>query len=138
MIDAMIDMPMVRKWMPDADTALSEGWVDAVVDTREAMVEVAKKFIADNPAPVKPWDEKREQIPGGKPYTGPLADVVLGSFAQTFKAVGREPAPHAILAAATEGCVAGFAAASRIESRYFAKLAMTEEAKAKLTAFAAG
>ena len=121
----------------DADTALKEGWVDAAVDTPDEMFAAARQFIADNPEPVKPWDEKRETLPGGKPYVGPLADVVLGTFAQTFKAVGREPAPHAILAAATEGAVAGFDAASRIESRYFAKLAVTEEAKQKLSAFLA-
>ena len=121
----------------DADAAFKEGWVDTVVDTPDEMFAAARRFIADHPAPVKPWDEKREQIPGGKPYIGPLADVVLGTFAQTFKAVGREPAPHAILAAATEGAVASFDAASRIESRYFAKLAVTDEAKQKLTAFLA-
>lgn len=121
----------------DADAALKEGWVDVVVDTPEEMIAAAKQFIDDNPEPVKPWDERREKIPGGKPYIGPLADVVLGTFAQTFKAVGREPAPHAILAAATEGAVASFDAASRIESRYFAKLAVTDEAKQKLTAFLA-
>lgn len=121
----------------DADTALKEGWVDAAVDTPEEMFAAARQFIADHPEPVKPWDQKRESLPGGKPYVGPLADVVLGTFAQTFKAVGREPAPHAILAAATEGAMAGFDAASRIESRYFAKLAVTDEAKQKLSAFLA-
>ena len=121
----------------DADAALKEGWVDAVVDTPEEMFAAARRFIEEHPAPVKPWDEKRAQIPGGKAYVGPLADVVLGTFAQTFKAVGREPAPHAILAAATEGTAASFDAACRIESRYFAKLAVTDEAKQKLTAFLA-
>lgn len=122
----------------DADTALKEGWVDAVVETPDEMFAAARKFIAENPAPSKPWDERREKIPGGRPYLGPLNDVVLGAFAQTFKAVGREPAPHAILAAATEGSVASFDAAGRIESRYFAKLSQTPEAKAKLDAFLSG
>ena len=121
----------------DADTALKEGWVDKVVETSDEMFAAARIYIDDNPEPVKPWDEKRETIPGGRPYIGPVADVVLGTFAQTFKAVGREPAPHAILAAATEGAVASFDAASRIESRYFAKLAVTPEAKRKMDAFLA-
>ena len=122
----------------DADAALKEGWVDAVVDTPEEMFALARKFIADNPEPVKPWDKKREVIPGGKPYIGPTGDMITMTFAQTFKAVGREPAPHAILAAATEGSVAGFDSASRIESRYFAKLATTPQAKDKIAAFLAG
>ncbi len=121
----------------DADRARELGLVDAVVDTPEAMFAAAREFIAANPEPVKPWDQKRETIPGGKPYTGPVADLVLGTFAQTFKAVGREAAPHAILAAATEGSVASFDAASRIESRYFAQLAMTDAAKTKMQAFLA-
>ncbi len=122
----------------DADAARKEGWVDVVVDTPGEMFAAARTFIADNPEPTKPWDEKREVVPGGKPYVGALSDVVFATFAQTFKAVGREPAPHAILAAATEGCAAGFDAAGRIESRYFAKLATTPQARQKMTAFLAG
>ena len=128
---------LMRGTRIDADKALEEGWVDAVVDTPEDMFAAARKFIADNPEPVKPWDEKREVIPGGKPYIGPTGDMITMAFAQTFKMVGREPAPHAIMAAATEGAVAGFGSASRIESRYFAKLAVTEQAKEKIAAFLA-
>lgn len=100
----------------DADTALEEGWVDAAADTPEEMFAAARQSIAKRPKPAEPWDQKRELLSGAKPYVGPLADVVPGTFAQTFKSGGREPAPHAILAAATEGAMAGFDAASRIKS----------------------
>ncbi len=121
----------------DADEALNEGWIDAVVDTEDALIEAARKFLEAHAKPAKPWDEKREKIPGGQPYIGALNNVVLATFAQTFKACGREPAPHAILAAATEGAACSFAAACKVESRYFAQLAVSPEAKSKLGAFKA-
>ena len=64
--------------------------------------------------------------------------MISGTYATTMKAAGKEPAPpHAILVAATKRLAAGFASACKIESRYFAQLCVSPEAKTKLAAFLA-
>ncbi len=121
----------------DADTAQEMGLVDLVVDDTKAMMAAARALIDSHPSTSKPWDERRERIPGGNPYLGAMPSVISGTYAATVKAAGKDPAPHAILAAATEGAAAGFASACKIESRYFAQLCISPEAKTKLAAFLA-
>lgn len=120
-----------------AQEALDAGWIDELADTREAMFEIARAWIAANPRPEQPWDKSGYRIPGGDPRRPAVMSQVLPIVPAmlTQKTHGNYPAPEAILSAAVEGAMVNFETATRIESRYFAKLLTGKTAKNMMHAF---
>lgn len=115
---------------------LEEGWLDAVEPTTEAMMEKARQFIEDNPAPVKPWDEKGFTIPGGGPNHPKIAQMLMvGPSKVRQKTRGLLPAPEFILATMVEGAQVDFDTASRIEARKLTELVVTPQAKNLISTF---
>jgi 3-hydroxyacyl-CoA dehydrogenase/enoyl-CoA hydratase/3-hydroxybutyryl-CoA epimerase len=113
------------------------GIVDEVVASREELVPAAKKWIADNPEAVQPWDEKGYKIPGGTP-SNPKFAVNLPAFPANLRKQikgANYPAPHHILAAAVEGSQVDFDNAIEIEGRYFVDLVTSQVAKNMIQAF---
>lgn len=53
-----------------AQEALQAGLIDELVDTVEQMMERARAWIRDNPAPLQPWDRPGYAPPGGLPNEG--------------------------------------------------------------------
>ncbi|MGW4772550.1 3-hydroxyacyl-CoA dehydrogenase NAD-binding domain-containing protein [Nocardia sp. NPDC004278] len=106
--------------------ALAAGLVDAVVGTDSELLPAARAWIAANPAPVQPWDRKGYTLPGGRATETELSQQVLALAATVRKQLkGADlPAPRNLIAAATEGSLVGFAAASTIETRYLVNLAL--------------
>ena len=94
------------------------------------MFEQAKKWIIENPNVVARWDNKKYKIPNGKathPKVARILPVMPAIVAkETFN---NYPAPQAILAVAVEAASINFDTACRIESRYFAELVVSKEAK---------
>jgi 3-hydroxyacyl-CoA dehydrogenase/enoyl-CoA hydratase/3-hydroxybutyryl-CoA epimerase len=114
-----------------AGEARDAGLVDEIVATREELLEAARRWIAENPEAVQPWDRAGYAIPGGTPATPELAAILPALPAQLtrqFRGTS-QPAPHHILCAAVEGAQVDFDTALVIEGRYFIDLACGQIAK---------
>ncbi|WP_062520820.1 3-hydroxyacyl-CoA dehydrogenase NAD-binding domain-containing protein [Demequina silvatica] len=119
-----------------AEGAMAAGLIDDVAPAAEIR-DRAKAWIAANPAPVKPWDEKGFRIPGGAPTSPGLAPVLAAMPAMLRRQLKGAPlpAPRAAMAAAVEGAYVDFATASSIETRYLVHLTHTQVAKNMIKAF---
>lgn len=99
---------------------------DLVEPSDEAINHMQQKalaWIAANPVSQQPWDAKGYRIPGGTPLSPALAGAM--SMAPTMlkkKTRGLLPAPEYALAAMVEGALVDYDTATRIESRYLARL----------------
>ena len=134
---------MVEGTRLNVQEAQDAGWIDEIVSTKEEMMQRAREWIQDvtglgDLSRLKqPWDRDGYRIPGGDPRRPqvmsqilPLAPAML-----TQKTHRNYPAPEAILSAAVEGAMVNFETATRIESRYFAKLLTSQTAKNMMNAF---
>ena len=119
-----------------AADALTVGLVDELAPMAE-LADRARAWIAANPAPVKPWDEKGFRLPGGAPSSPGVAGLLPTLPAALRKQLkgAPMPAPRAALAAAVEGAYVDFDTASRIETRYLVHLTHTPQAKNMIKAF---
>jgi len=113
------------------------GIVDELVSSPDELIPAAKKWIAENPEAVQPWDVKGYKIPGGTPSTPALAQNLPAFPANLRKQLkgANYPAPHHIMAAAVEGAQVDFDNASEIEGRYFVDLVTSQVAKNMIQAF---
>ena len=124
--------------------ALKLGMVDAVADSLEDMMTKAKTWIADNPKPLRPWDEidrKTGKIVGKDNFKVPGGNVQSVVGAQTFgagtamlmeKTKGNYPAPLATMACVYEGLQVNMDRAIAIEARYFVQVATSKVAKSMI------
>src|SRR5919107_5278845 len=113
------------------------GLVEELVASPEELVPAAKRWIAENPEAVQPWDVKGYKIPGGTPSNPKLAQNLPAFPANLRKQLkgANYPAPHHIMAAAIEGAQVDFDNALEIEGRYFVDLAKGQVAKNMIQAF---
>lgn len=113
------------------------GWIDALAESPEEMMETARAWIRDHPRAEQVWDRSGYRMPGGDPRRPQVMSQVLPlAPAMLRKRTHRNyPAPEAILSAAVEGAMVNFDTATRIESRYFAGLATGQVAHNMMTAF---
>src|SRR5262249_26341602 len=107
------------------------GLVDEIVASVDELVPAAKRWIADNPEAVQPWDVKGYKIPGGTPSTPAFAANLPAFPANLRKQIkgANYPAPHHIMAVAVEGAQVDFDNALEIEGRYFLDLVTSQVAK---------
>jgi 3-hydroxyacyl-CoA dehydrogenase/enoyl-CoA hydratase/3-hydroxybutyryl-CoA epimerase len=117
------------------------GLVDAVADSPEAMMAMARDWIVANPNPVKPWDQidkKTGKIVGKDNFKVPGGNVQSPVGVQTFsagtamlmdKTKGNYPAPLAVMACVYEGLQVNVDRALLIEARYFVKVATSTVAR---------
>jgi 3-hydroxyacyl-CoA dehydrogenase / enoyl-CoA hydratase / 3-hydroxybutyryl-CoA epimerase len=83
-----------------------------------------------------PWDDKNYKMPGGTPSNPKVAGMLAVAPAMLkHKTRGLYPAPEYALAAMVEGAQVDFDTALRIESRYLAKLAVSQVAKNMINTF---
>ena len=116
--------------------ALAAGLIDDIAPSPEAMIDKAHAWIEAHPDARAPWDERGFQIPGGDPRHPKIAQMLAVAPALLRqKTWGNYPAPEAILSAAVEGALVDFDTASQVESRYFAQVATSIEAKNMIGAF---
>ena len=119
------------------EKALEIGLIEELVDSPDDLIPAAKKFIAENPEAVQPWDVKGYKMPGGPPSNPKLAMNLPAFPANLRKQLkgANYPAPHHIMAAAVEGAQVDFDTALDIEGRYFADLVTGQVAKNMTQAF---
>ncbi|NBB20708.1 3-hydroxyacyl-CoA dehydrogenase [Runella sp. CRIBMP] len=120
--------------------ALGLGIVDAVVGTREEMLEKAETWIVSNPKPVKPWDEvnkKTGKIQAKDNYKVPNGAVLSPVGMQTFtvgtammmdKSKGNYPSTQHIMSCVYEGLLVNIDRGIVIESRHFVQVATSKVA----------
>jgi 3-hydroxyacyl-CoA dehydrogenase/enoyl-CoA hydratase/3-hydroxybutyryl-CoA epimerase len=117
--------------------ALEIGLVDELVSSPDELLPAAKKWIAENPEAVQPWDVKGYKIPGGTPSNPKLA-ANLPAFPSNLRKQlkgANMPAPKNIMAAAVEGAQVDFDTAIEIEGRYFVDLVTGQVSKNMIQAF---
>jgi 3-hydroxyacyl-CoA dehydrogenase/enoyl-CoA hydratase/3-hydroxybutyryl-CoA epimerase len=117
--------------------ALEVGVIDELVASPDDLLPAAKKFIAENPEAVQPWDVKGYKIPGGTPSNPKLA-ANLPAFPSNLRKQlkgANMPAPKNIMSAAVEGAQVDFDTAIEIEGRYFVDLVTGQVAKNMIQAF---
>ncbi|EAR08789.1 3-hydroxyacyl-CoA dehydrogenase NAD-binding domain-containing protein [Reinekea blandensis] len=106
-------------------SAHAQGLIHELADSAEALKAQAIDWIKANPSPRAPWDEKGFKLPGGKPNSPKIAQMLSIAPAMILKKTqGCYPAANAILSAAVEGATLSIEAAGRIETRYFMPLAL--------------
>jgi 3-hydroxyacyl-CoA dehydrogenase / enoyl-CoA hydratase / 3-hydroxybutyryl-CoA epimerase len=114
------------------------GLVNRVVDSREAMLEAARTWIAEHPESSQPWDAKGYKIPGGAPDHPAFASNSPALPANLRKQLkgAHYTAPHHIMCAAVEGARVPVDRAFEIETRYFTDLVCnSQQAKNMIQAF---
>ena len=117
--------------------ALEIGLIDELVAAPEDLIPAAKRWIAENPEAVQPWDVKGYKIPGGTPSSPSLAQNLPAFPSNLRKQLkgATYPAPANIMSAAVEGAQVDFDSAIEIEGRYFTDLATGQIAKNMIQAF---
>jgi 3-hydroxyacyl-CoA dehydrogenase/enoyl-CoA hydratase/3-hydroxybutyryl-CoA epimerase len=112
------------------------GLIQGLAANRDDLRAMARDWIAKNPAPVQPWDDEKYRMPGGTPAHPQVSQMLAIAPAMlSEKTRGLYPAPEAIMACAVEGACVDFDTALRIESRYFARLAVGQVAKNLINLF---
>ena len=100
------------------------------------MREKALAWIAATPTSQQPWDDKAYKMPGGTPSNPKIAGALVVAPAMLKKTSrGLYPAPEAALAAMVEGAMVDYDTATRIESRYLARLIVSPVAKNMINTF---
>ncbi|TNE84858.1 MAG: 3-hydroxyacyl-CoA dehydrogenase [Deltaproteobacteria bacterium] len=133
LIGVQAAMPLLMEGKQvDPAKALQLGMIHAVVPMGET-VAAAKKWVAENPTAVQPWDVKGFKVPGG----GSDDPKVLNTFmvatamlnAKTYK---NYPAGQAIASCLFEGLRTTLDAGLLVEKRYFLKLLLDPVAGAMI------
>jgi 3-hydroxyacyl-CoA dehydrogenase/enoyl-CoA hydratase/3-hydroxybutyryl-CoA epimerase len=101
------------------------------------LLDRARGWIADHPAPAQPWDVKGFRIPGGTPSSPSFAAMLPAFPANLRKELkgAPYPAPHHILCAAIEGAQVDLDTALAVEGRYFVDLVCGQVSKNMIQAF---
>ena len=116
--------------------ALELGLVHQLVSDAGQLREKALAWISANPTAIQPWDDKAYKLPGGLPSNPKIAGALAVAPAMLKKTTrGLYPAPEYALAAMVEGAQVDYDTATRIESRYLAKLIVSPVAKNMINTF---
>ena len=105
------------------DKALELGLLNEVVPA-DQLLPAARKWLLGSPDPVKPWDMKGFQVPGGgNPMLPNLAQLFMGTAANLqANTYHNLPAPLAIASCLYEGMQLPIDKALQVECKYFVKL----------------
>ena len=112
--------------------ALDVGFIDALVENDSDLLDAAKDWIDNHPDGQwqQPWDRPKHRLPGGDVWHPAIQQTLAAAPAMLFqKTRGLLPAPERILSVAADVMAVDFDTAQRIESRAFASLVPTKEAK---------
>ena len=130
-LKAAADLILVGKTL-DAAAALKAGLVDAVVPASD-LISQATAWIAANPAPSQPYDRKGYELPGLDPNSQKGRQFFAGAWARVRAAnAATNEAAIAILYALHHGLERTLDAGIAIETRQFARLAVSAGARNRM------
>jgi 3-hydroxyacyl-CoA dehydrogenase/enoyl-CoA hydratase/3-hydroxybutyryl-CoA epimerase len=135
MLGAMAAAPILLEGkMLSPAKAKAAGLIDEVVPADQLLARAKEWALAAQPADiVKPWDTKKERIPGGDPYSAMGFMTYVGASAMIHaKTQGVYPAAKALLAAVYEGAMVDIETALRIEARWFTNVLMNPSSEAMI------
>ena len=114
----------------DQQKALALGLVDKVVP-KDSLLDEAKHWLR-NEGPmntIKPWDRKGFKMPGGAVHSPKGNQTFIAGNAMLHgETFGNYPAQLNIMSSVFEGCQVDIDTGLKIETRYFAKTALSKEA----------
>ncbi len=114
----------------DPAKAKRDGLIHDLADDMNDIMAKAKAWIAANPKPAQPWDERGYKIPGGALFTPNGAQTMIGGIGNVRKVThGNYPAAQYALSVMYEGLQTKIDRALEIEARYFVKALTSKEAK---------
>ncbi|MDI9357795.1 MAG: 3-hydroxyacyl-CoA dehydrogenase NAD-binding domain-containing protein [Phycisphaerales bacterium] len=112
-----------------ADEALKDGLVHQIVNTPEELVQVAKKWILDNPQAIQPWDKKGYRVPGAPIGKLGANDPFFFLNAHARKnSHGNYPNITNVLEAIYNGVALPIEKALELEAKYFMNTLFSKEA----------
>jgi 3-hydroxyacyl-CoA dehydrogenase/enoyl-CoA hydratase/3-hydroxybutyryl-CoA epimerase len=115
---------------------LEIGVVHELVPDAASLRPAALAWIDAHPQSHQPWDDRNYRMPGGAPSSPKLAGALTVAPAMLRqKTRGLYPAPEFALACMVEGAIVDFDTATRIESRYLARLFVSPVAKNMINTF---
>lgn len=115
------------------DKAHEMGIINELADDAADMMAKARSFIRANPEAQQPWDVKGFRYPGGDAKNPKVVQMLaIAPSMLRQKTQGNYPAPENIMQSVVEGSLVDFDTACRIESRYFAELAVGDVSKAMI------
>ncbi|MBL8941498.1 MAG: enoyl-CoA hydratase/isomerase family protein, partial [Myxococcales bacterium] len=115
--------------MVRAPKAVKNGMVDELAATPEELREKAIAWIHANKGIKQPWD-RGAPIPGPQPGSAEARQILMAGCAMLRKKTsGCFPGPELAISAVQEGLPLTFDRAIEVESRYFTKLATSDQAK---------
>ncbi|MGQ0621294.1 MAG: 3-hydroxyacyl-CoA dehydrogenase NAD-binding domain-containing protein [Panacagrimonas sp.] len=113
-----------------AAQAKQQGIIQELAKDKSEMLAKAKAWCLANPRPVQPWDDKKFKWPGGDARHPAVVQMLAVAPSMTnAKTQGNYPAATNILSSIYEGGIVDFETGCRIESRYFAELAVSQVSK---------
>jgi 3-hydroxyacyl-CoA dehydrogenase/enoyl-CoA hydratase/3-hydroxybutyryl-CoA epimerase len=119
-----------------AREGLELGLLHELVPDAGALRAAALAWIEAHPQAHQPWDDKNYKMPGGTPANPKIAGALTVAPAMLRqKTRGLYPAVEYALASMAEGALVDFDTATRIESRYFARLFQSPVARNMISAF---
>jgi 3-hydroxyacyl-CoA dehydrogenase/enoyl-CoA hydratase/3-hydroxybutyryl-CoA epimerase len=135
MLGAMAAAPILLEGkMLSPAKAKAAGIIDEVVAPDQLLARAKEWILAATPVDiVKPWDTKKERIPGGEPYSATGFMTYVGASAMIHgKTQGVYPAAKALLAAVYEGAMVDIDTALRIEARWFTNVLLNPSSEAMI------
>ena len=119
-----------------APKAADMGMVDELAADVDQLKAKAIAWIRANPGRRQPWDTERFRWPGGNPESEMARNLLMAGAGVMFgKTAGAFPAAEAVLMVVQEGARVDFDTAIEIESRSFARLAVSDQAKDMIRTF---
>ncbi|MGB0220909.1 MAG: 3-hydroxyacyl-CoA dehydrogenase NAD-binding domain-containing protein [Sinimarinibacterium flocculans] len=128
-IQASLPLMLEGKELKPAQ-AKQQGIIHELAADKDEMFAKARAWIAANPKPVQPWDDKKFKWPGGDSKSPANAQVwAIAPSMASAKTWGNMPAPTNIMSSVFEGGITDFDTGCRVESRYFAELVVSQVSK---------
>jgi 3-hydroxyacyl-CoA dehydrogenase / enoyl-CoA hydratase / 3-hydroxybutyryl-CoA epimerase len=114
----------------DVAEAKSLGILGGVVSSQEELLPAAKAWILQGGKAVQPWDVRGFKSPGADLASVDVTFMYAGAAGMVRQqSFGNYPAPNAILSCLYEGLLMNIDEALELELRYFAKVALSKQAK---------
>ncbi|MEM6317241.1 MAG: 3-hydroxyacyl-CoA dehydrogenase NAD-binding domain-containing protein [Bacteroidota bacterium] len=123
-------MAILQSKQVNPEKAKKMGFIHEVVDSAEAAMEAAKKYILEGGSAVQPWDDKKYRIPGGGVMSPGGAQTFMGGIGSVRKQTyGNYPAAKYAMSVMYKGLQMPIDRAIEVEARYFTQAFYSKEAQ---------